>query len=229
MADYSDLITKYSQKYGVPENLVSQLINVESSGNASAVSPTGPIGLMQVSSAVAKEAGYSKKDMYDPEKNIDAGTRYLAKNLKAFNGVVPHALLGYNQGTGGAQQMLAGKIPMAQEGWAYIHNKKFSPEYLSKDKKFTLAPQPQQSQPQQGQQTAGTMQYAPPPQAQQPQQKPIEKAEPTEADKYNAYQQQMRQLFDQAFTYATQPQSAPQRQVQPLKVNNPFGGFGDFS
>ncbi|MCS5737364.1 lytic transglycosylase domain-containing protein, partial [Herbiconiux daphne] len=86
MADYSDLIKKYSKKYGVPEKLIQQLINVESSGDAGAVSPTGPVGLMQVSSAVAKEAGYSKSDMYDPEKNIDAGVKYLASNLKAFKG-----------------------------------------------------------------------------------------------------------------------------------------------
>ncbi|MFW3388125.1 UNVERIFIED_CONTAM: lytic transglycosylase domain-containing protein, partial [Kocuria sp. CPCC 205274] len=133
MADYSDLIKKYSAKYGVPEKLIQQVINVESSGKADAVSKTGPVGLMQVSSAVAKEAGYSKSDMYDPEKNIDAGVKYLASNLKAFKGNVPNALLGYNQGTGGARQMLSGKKPMAQEGYNYMRNKKFSPEYIAKD------------------------------------------------------------------------------------------------
>ncbi|MFW3388700.1 UNVERIFIED_CONTAM: lytic transglycosylase domain-containing protein, partial [Kocuria sp. CPCC 205274] len=131
--DYSDLVAKYAQKYGVPEKLVHQLISVESSGNANATSPTGPRGLMQVSRAVAEEAGYTRADMYDPEKNIDAGTRYLAQQLKAFKGNVPHALLGYNQGTGGARQMLSGKIPMAQEGYNYMRNKKFSEEYRSND------------------------------------------------------------------------------------------------
>lgn len=134
MADYSQYVSAAAKKYGVPEKLINQLINVESSGNASAVSKTGPVGLMQVSSAVAKEAGYSKQDMYDPEKNIDAGTKYLAKNIDAFGGNVTKALLGYNQGTGGAKQMLAGKVPMAKEGWNYIHNNKFSPEYLANNK-----------------------------------------------------------------------------------------------
>lgn len=133
--DYSQYVSAAAKKYGVPEKLVHQLISVESSGNANATSPTGPRGLMQVSGAVAKEAGYTKEDMYDPEKNIDAGVKYLAQNLKAFDGNVPQALLGYNQGTGGAKQMLSGKKAMAEEGWNYIHNKKFSPEYLSKDSK----------------------------------------------------------------------------------------------
>lgn len=131
--DYSELIAKYAKKHGVPEKLIRQVINVESSGKADAVSPTGPVGLMQVSTGVAKSAGYSKADMYDPEKNIDAGTKYLASNLKAFNGNVSHALLGYNQGTGGARSMLSGKRPMAKEGYNYIHNKKFSPEFLNSE------------------------------------------------------------------------------------------------
>lgn len=133
MANYNDLIASASKKYGVPEKLIRQVISVESSGDPNANSPTGPRGLMQVSTAVAKESGYSKSEMYDPEKNIDAGTAYLAKNLKAFNGNVSHALLGYNQGTGGAKEMLSGKRPMAEEGQKYMTNKKFSPEYLARD------------------------------------------------------------------------------------------------
>ncbi|MFW3388659.1 UNVERIFIED_CONTAM: lytic transglycosylase domain-containing protein, partial [Kocuria sp. CPCC 205274] len=65
--------------------------------------------------------------------------RYLASNLKAFNGNTAHALLGYNQGTGGAKQMLAGKIPMAEEGVNYVN--KFKPGYLKKDSPIPSAQQ----------------------------------------------------------------------------------------
>lgn len=141
--DYSQYVSAAAKKYGIPEKLINQVISVESSGNPMAISKTGPRGLMQVSSAVAKEAGYSKDEMFDPAKNIDAGAKYLAQNLKAFNGNVSHALLGYNQGTGGAKNMLSGKTEMAAEGWKYIHNKKFSPEYLSKDAAIQVTPNPE--------------------------------------------------------------------------------------
>lgn len=223
-ADYSDLITKYSQKYGVPEKLIRQLISVESSGNAKATSPTGPAGLMQVSTAVAKEAGYTKADMYDPEKNIDAGTKYLAANLKAFKGHVPSALLGYNQGTGGAKQMLSGKKPMAQEGYNYIHNKKFSPEYLSKDASIPI---PQQTQAtsdlvQMGRQaveapknpydSASMMQEVP----QEAQPQPEQPKEPSDTDILRMVSDKARQLFNPGAAYSPTPTSSLQQGVLSL-------------
>lgn len=123
--DYSALVNKYAQRYNVSPELVKRVIKVESGGNPTAASGTGPVGLMQVSRALAKQYGYKPEDRLDPEKNIEMGTRYLRENLNAFGGNIQKALLGYNQGTGGAKQMLAGKIPMAQEGAAYMANKNF--------------------------------------------------------------------------------------------------------
>lgn len=247
MADYSDLVTKYSKKYGVPEKLIHQLISVESSGKADAVSPTGPVGLMQVSKAVANEAGYSKADMYDPEKNIDAGTRYLAQNLKAFKGNVPHALLGYNQGTGGARQMLSGKKEMAQEGWNYIHNKKFSPEYLAAGSAIpapSSIPSPT-SIVELGQQamkkpeepkynSAAMMQTVPQQATPAPQPKPQTTPELSDADKINMFASQVRGLFNHASTYQNTAADTIQRGFMdqwmneiPAMKNAPalFGGF----
>lgn len=123
--DYGALIQKAAKKYGVDPQLVQSVIQVESSGNPSAASGTGPVGLMQISEALAKDYGYSLNDRLDPAKNIDMGTRYLAQNLKAFGGDTSKALLGYNQGTGGARQMLSGKLPMAPEGAKYITRPEF--------------------------------------------------------------------------------------------------------
>lgn len=123
--NYSTLIQNASQKYGVPADLIAAVIQVESSGNPNAASGTGPVGLMQVSNAVAKDYGYEKHERLDPAKNIDMGTRYLRDNLKAFNGDLPKALLGYNQGTAGARAMISGRKPMAEEGFRYIRNPNF--------------------------------------------------------------------------------------------------------
>lgn len=123
--DYGALIQSTAQKYGVDPELVKSVIQVESGGNPTAASGTGPVGLMQVSKALAKDYGYSPEDRLDPAKNIEMGTRYLAQNLKAFGGNPTKALLGYNQGTGGASQMLSGKIPLAAEGKNYVNNPAF--------------------------------------------------------------------------------------------------------
>lgn len=122
---YGALIQNAAQKYGVDPELIQSVIGVESGGNPSAASGTGPVGLMQVSRALAKDYGYSPEDRLDPAKNIDMGVRYLAQNLKAFGGDATKALLGYNQGTNGARQMLNGKIPVAPEGAKYITNPAF--------------------------------------------------------------------------------------------------------
>lgn len=124
--NYGALIQNASKKYGVPADLIEAVIKTESSGNPAAASGTGPVGLMQVSKALAKDYGYDLNDRLDPAKNIEMGTRYLAQNLKAFGGDTTKALLGYNQGTGGARQMLAGKKPMADEGWKYINNPNYA-------------------------------------------------------------------------------------------------------
>ena len=129
-ANYGALIKDASARYGVPADLIASVIKTESSGNPNAESGTGPVGLMQVSRAVAKDYGYNPQDRYDPAKNIEMGARYLADNLRSFQGNVPKALLGYNQGTAGARQILSGKRDMPEEGWKYVRHPNFR-NYLS--------------------------------------------------------------------------------------------------
>lgn len=123
--DYAGILTNASQKYGVPVDLLAAVVQAESGGDPNAASGTGPVGLMQVSKAVAKDYGYENHERLDPAKNVDMGARYLRDNLKAFNGNIAQALLGYNQGTAGARAMIAGRKPMADEGFKYIRNPNF--------------------------------------------------------------------------------------------------------
>jgi hypothetical protein len=82
MADYSQLVKKYGKQYGVSPTLVMKVTQAESSGNPNAVSPKGAQGLMQLMPPTSVQLGVT--DPFDPEQNIEAGTRYLAQLLKQF-------------------------------------------------------------------------------------------------------------------------------------------------
>ncbi len=57
--------------------LIQAVIEVESGGNPRAVSRSGAIGLMQIMPSTGRYLGYTRADLFDPEKNIEAGTKYL--------------------------------------------------------------------------------------------------------------------------------------------------------
>jgi soluble lytic murein transglycosylase-like protein len=74
----ADLHRIISQNHPNPQ-LVKAIIQVESRWNPNAVSSKGAIGLMQVLPSSGKHfAGYSRTDLFCPEKNIIAGTKILA-------------------------------------------------------------------------------------------------------------------------------------------------------
>ncbi|MBI4805478.1 MAG: lytic transglycosylase domain-containing protein [Desulfovibrio sp.] len=88
-------IKQAAAKHGLDPSLVQALMEIESGGDAAAVSPKGAQGLMQIMPGTAKELNLS--DPFDPSANIDAGSRYLRDQLKSF-GDVRLALAAYNAG-----------------------------------------------------------------------------------------------------------------------------------
>lgn len=71
------LLSIIKQNHPNPK-LVSAIIKVESGWNQKAVSSKGAVGLMQVMPSTAKWlTGYSRADLFCPEKNIIAGTMIL--------------------------------------------------------------------------------------------------------------------------------------------------------
>lgn len=127
--ELSPLVQQAAKKYGIPANLIHAVIQRESSGIPDAASGTGPLGLMQVSKTLARQYGYDPKDRLDPSKNIDMGARYIADNLKAFNGDIQKAMVGYSEGTSGAKQMFAGKKDFTPQAKDSMSNKLFTPFY----------------------------------------------------------------------------------------------------
>jgi len=93
---YADLIHRIATEEGVDPYLVRAIIRVESNFAASAVSPKGAQGLMQLIRGTA--ARYSVADPFDPEANIRGGVRYLRFLQEMFPGRLPWALAAYNAG-----------------------------------------------------------------------------------------------------------------------------------
>jgi peptidoglycan lytic transglycosylase len=95
--------TKMAEKYSMDPNLVWAVVRQESRYDASAVSPAGALGLMQVTPEAAGlkkmaggiPAGAIAKIM-DPKQNIAHGIRILSKNLRIFKGKVIPAVAAYN-------------------------------------------------------------------------------------------------------------------------------------
>ena len=72
------------------------------------------MGLMQLMPATARR--YSVSDPFDPEANIDGGTRYLKSLLEEFE--VSHALAAYNAGEMSVRRF--GGVPPYRETRRYV-------------------------------------------------------------------------------------------------------------
>ena len=101
--DYSDLVVKYADKYGIPHELVFAVIKVESNFDNETVSSAGALGLMQLMPStyewLTSKLGdsYNKQDLFNPEINIKYGTYYLQYLYTRF-GSWEKAIIAYNWG-----------------------------------------------------------------------------------------------------------------------------------
>lgn len=93
---YHHIISRKSEKYNVESSLVYAVIEVESTWNPKATSKKGAKGLMQLMPSTAKDMNVINP--FDPEENIDGGTRYLRLLLDRFDGDLNLALAAYNSG-----------------------------------------------------------------------------------------------------------------------------------
>lgn len=112
------LIRKYAQIYGVDPSLVRAVMRHESGFKATAVSPKGAQGLMQLMPGTAALMGV--KNPLDPEQNIAGGVGYLRHCLDRFQHNVPLAVAAYNAGPESVAR--CGAIPPYQETQVFVNN-----------------------------------------------------------------------------------------------------------
>jgi len=85
-------------KYGVEPALVKAVIQVESNFDPEAVSRAGARGLMQLMPGTAAQYSLGMQQIYNPQRNIEAGVRHLAYLKTLFPNNTPFVLAAYNAG-----------------------------------------------------------------------------------------------------------------------------------
>jgi soluble lytic murein transglycosylase-like protein len=115
-SSYQRIIYSKADKYRIEPSLVSAVIKVESNWDAKAISHKGAMGLMQLMPSTAKEMNI--KNPFDPEENIEGGTRYLRYLLDKFDGDINLALAAYNAGPGKIEKFRG--IPPFKETKQYV-------------------------------------------------------------------------------------------------------------
>lgn len=110
---YSEIVEKMSDKYDVEEDLIYAVIRTESGFDATADSPVGAVGLMQIMPSTFEwlqtysngEVTMGTEELYKPEVNIEYGTIFLRFLLDRYK-AEECAVAGYNAGFGAVDEWL---------------------------------------------------------------------------------------------------------------------------
>lgn len=91
------------------DRLVSAVMQVESGGDPTAVSPKGALGTMQTMPGTLADPGYGVSPARDrsPQEMERVGKDYLAAMVREFKGNIDHALAAYNWGPTQAKQWIS--------------------------------------------------------------------------------------------------------------------------
>lgn len=112
----SQVVNEASGRYRLDPDLVSSVIKAESDFKVRAVSPKGAQGLMQLMPGTASQLGVS--DAFDPQANVEGGTKYLRELMEKYNFDIVTALAAYNAGPQRVEQFRG--VPPYYETRAYV-------------------------------------------------------------------------------------------------------------
>jgi hypothetical protein len=113
---FEKFIRAAAKRYDMDADLIHCVVAVESNFNPKAVSPKRASGLMQLLPQTA--ARYGVKNIFDPEENINAGTRYLKELLGKYHDLTL-ALAAYNAGPERVDQY-GRRVPPYLETMKYV-------------------------------------------------------------------------------------------------------------
>lgn len=114
-------VAEASRRFGIPAAWIWRVIRAESGGNASAVSPAGAIGLMQLMpatyEALRQRHGFGA-DAFAVRDNVLAGTAYLRELHDRYGAV--GMLAAYNAGPGRWEAHVTDGRPLPAETRRYL-------------------------------------------------------------------------------------------------------------
>jgi hypothetical protein len=124
---FANFISASAREHGVAPELVASVIAVESNFNPNAVSWRSARGLMQLMPETAARFGVTR--VFDPQQNIEAGTRYLKELLIRYHNDLALTLAAYNAGPDRVEQYRS--VPPYRETRDYVRRvtEKFSKTY----------------------------------------------------------------------------------------------------
>src|SRR5579863_3374756 len=114
--DLTAVVKDASGKYQLDPDLVDSVIKAESGFNTRALSPKGAQGLMQLMPGTASQLGVP--NAFDPQANVEGGTKYLRELLERYNFDLVKALAAYNAGPQRVEHF--GGVPPYYETRAYV-------------------------------------------------------------------------------------------------------------
>jgi hypothetical protein len=97
---FGQLIFDVARRHRMNPELVAAVIRAESAFDPTAVSPKGARGLMQLMPATAERFGVALDELFEPARNLEAGTGYLDWLTERFDGDLDRVLAAYNAGEG---------------------------------------------------------------------------------------------------------------------------------
>jgi membrane-bound lytic murein transglycosylase MltF len=114
----NEVIDTISDRHHLDPDLINSVIHAESGFKPHAVSRKGAQGLMQLMPQTASKLGVS--NAFDPQSNVEGGTRYLRELLERYNFDLVKALAAYNAGPHRVEQYRG--VPPYYETRAYVAN-----------------------------------------------------------------------------------------------------------
>lgn len=114
--ELNSMVAGASERHQIDPDFINSVIRAESGFHSNAVSKKGAQGLMQLMPGTASQLGVS--NAFDPNSNVEGGTKYLRELLEKYNYDPVKALAAYNAGSSRVDKYHG--VPPYYETQAYI-------------------------------------------------------------------------------------------------------------